>query len=565
MQVPTFPFVRLAVACILLAVQFVARASITLTDTNQTLAAFDLTLFGYGTPPPDTPHPARLIQVSLDSDCQFTMAGQPQYDLSVNATDGGDDKLVAIVTLNPLCPRAFSVLQASRETSSPSARAILAAIDTLLFPSRFNSTSDIGGFNEDTYNYYLDYLPYDEAHLMAIGADVLQTMLQALGTTNSTAGLAITLVHDVSPWTDYYYSTTHAVIRWLFFTLGLIATLYVTFHLYCLVFRERYMCHGRYLFRLASSVCLFIHLFFFLIYPLEDVLTKGRFCVFILASMSEYFAYAFLIMQWMRVVESIYRWRFIKYLNAFFIFTGLVMLLLLIMFFVKTYVTLTPAGVIFLMVLQQFAMPILTVLELISLLVCCGIVTRSQWNLRKTGSGPMALVKLTYLCTLSCLGWVICLGCIIATLVFPPGVKSFSLFTVLVQIATLLSAAAIFWTLAVASQVRSTLGSSAGRSSEQKSGRSEGPELAYAMNHFSRGSAAQLRDPSGLPPGEISDSCDEDEGNPGFNEKRSHLRRLSPKPANPAHYHHHTDDHHQQPVSAPLAFEYDNHEPKHIV
>ncbi|KAJ1926996.1 hypothetical protein IWQ60_003335 [Tieghemiomyces parasiticus] len=511
MRIPALRFGGLLAAGLAYLASCPTHAALTLTSTNETIVAYNLPLFGRGTPPPDIPYPARLIQVSLDDRCELTMDGQLRYDLATNATD----RIVAIVNPTPECPRVLFILQANQSPVRATARALVASVETFLFPSFFDSDVEVGGLNEPTFSYYKEALPFPAANLVAVGADGAAIMIDALSRSNSSSGLPVLLAHEVSPWDTYLNSVGYAVVRWVFFSINLISSLFVAYHMVRLVLREGIVLKERYLFRVATCFFLILHFVFYMACPIEKVFTRPEAAVYLLGTLFECFAYIFLILQWVRVIHSIYSWRYLNSFLVFFVVISAFTLILSISLVLKVYYPTSLPLRSFLRVMQLFIIPISVLIEITVMVYTGVLISRSQWAQRKSGSGPMALVKLTYLCILSCCGWVlVSLFMILGITAWQsPRVITFMISSVCSQVSSILAATAIFWTLAAASMVSQSTAKPGSLTTRQRSTKS-----GFLMGSLAGACADTPQTMSHT----LTGACEEEDGRDTITEKRDH-------------------------------------------
>ncbi|KAJ1923927.1 hypothetical protein IWQ60_005564 [Tieghemiomyces parasiticus] len=487
----------------------------------------DLALYNDNQDHSTQPYDARLIQISLDDACQFTMQGQTAYQLTTNASSSVTDPLVALVIPNSNCPMVLHTLFANLESRSSETKAILSAVSVLVFSSLYSSDYDIGGINESEFQFYKDALPFDVDDLMAIGSDGADTLRQAL-TNADDQGVPIHVVHDKSPWDVYYHSTTWAGIRWSFFVANLIAVLYVGYHIGITFVRQGFAKDDRYWTRIACAVFLMLHLIFYMACPAETATTRLNALVRRLSIGTQTVAYSLLIMQWARVVARIFNWRYMRLFYRFSIFMVGYTLLFTILIAIDVYLHQSARFAAFIMVYQNIINSVCIVIELVALVYSAILISRTQWAQRKNGAGPMALVKLTYLVNISCLGYIV-YGLIMvleATIWRPPRISYFIASTVFAQVFSFITAAAIFWTLAAASKVRSDISgptSDARRRTTTRSVRLDELSLRQQKSH----EIASSRD-SSLPLGTDLEHL----GN-----------SISEKPQRPlSHPHHYTDE-----------------------
>ncbi|KAJ1923714.1 hypothetical protein IWQ60_005690 [Tieghemiomyces parasiticus] len=452
------------------------RATFTITSTGQQVITYDLPLFGLGRHELVDSYTARLVQVSVDDRCELTMQGQFVYQLKVDETDPEDDDatasdsqprvygdkdddgdtLIAMVNLSDRCPTVATAMLANKDPASAEAREIVKLVDMFMFISRYNSTEDIGGLSEPTFGYYRDALPFDIQSFVAVGADGAQVIRQALAQSDVVTGLTISAVHKHSPWDPYYRSATYLGIRWGFFTINLLVAIYVAYHTFRLVYPSGLIMEARYLFRLGSSVLLLLNFILIMISPLEETFTRASACIRTVGIVFGCFACLLLLMQWSQVLYAIYNWRYIRTFYIFLLCLDIGIALFLALLLVQVYQPGTPGLSGLLQAIVLYVIPACMLLILVVLILTSVWVSRAQKDMHSTGVGPTALLRLTHLCILSSVGWILIIIFMIlgASYLERPRISYFIAYTVCTHVSSILAAAAILWTLAVSSNVR---------------------------------------------------------------------------------------------------------------
>ncbi|KAJ1910310.1 hypothetical protein IWQ60_010720 [Tieghemiomyces parasiticus] len=450
-----------AVLCTALVGPRLAHTAFTVKHTNQMVPSHDLALYGDSHDHSSKPYDARLIQISLDDQCQFTMQGQTAYQLDVGVDASATEPLVALVNSNHKCTMVLHTLFACRQSSDTETKAILAAVKVLVFVSNYSSDYDVGGISEELFKYYQDALPFDVDDLMVVGSDSADTLRQVLADADD-RGVSIHVIHDESPWNIYYHSATWAGIRWSFFVVNLLAALYIAYHIGITFIRKGFFTRDRYLIRITSAFLLLLHLVFYMACPVETATTRANAMVRRLSVGVQSMAYSFLLMQWARVVLRIYNWRYIRVFYWYTIFMVGYTTVYTICSATDVYVHQSLQFAAFITVMNYYLSPGCVVIEIAVIIHSAVLISRTQWAQRKNGAGPMALVKLTYLINLSCLGYIIMgmFSVLESTVWRPPRISLFIAKTVFAQVFSFISAAAIFWTLTAASKVRSSAGGS---------------------------------------------------------------------------------------------------------
>ncbi|KAJ1908718.1 hypothetical protein IWQ60_011565 [Tieghemiomyces parasiticus] len=486
-------------------------ATLTVTESGQNFLAIDVPRFGKGHAPWPDPYAARLIQLTVDEHCELTMEGLHPYNLTSSSVSGNLDRVAALVTPTVKCPFAHKILRANRNPTNVASQAILAAMDTLILMSYYNASIYTGGFNEDTTNYLAEFQPFDPAYLMMLGTDQTMALIGLLGASNTTAGLPVTLVHESSPWDRFYGSPPYLALRWSFLSINLVGAVFVAYHTIILILEERIVWKTRYIYRLPSCIFLLLHLAFHMACPLENIFTRPTSIIYLFGILFEYFAYILLIMQWTRVVYTIYHWRIMRAFFYFSIFEASMMFLMTVLLSYQVYGSVSQLFVDILWILQVIVIPTGSSIQFIGLAISAVLITRSQWGTSKAGSETMSFVKLTYFCTLSSIGWLLVAAILLltGTVWSVPGINSYIVRSVCMHISSLLTASAIFWTLAVSAQVKRHNGTLATRTLElHTAGGRGGP--GFVAGDPPTLSPVHLEPPSEPVPMYVLDSCDED-------------------------------------------------------
>ncbi|KAJ1982415.1 hypothetical protein H4R35_000296 [Dimargaris xerosporica] len=326
-------------------------------------------------------------------------------------------------------------------------------IAAIVFTANLGSTMDFGAPDDLTYNFYRE-APVGDMELLLVGIDdgMRLTELVNKGLETSSQGLAVVYKHDIGPWNRMQRAGYYQFIHWLFFIINLLIAIYAAYHVTLTIYQSRF----RHRFRIASHTTMFIFAVLFLIGPLDNNDDRHEFILNGLAWPFLASTFYLVLSRWARVVQSVYRWRYM-WLFRWFLRIVMAIIALEAIFYIFAFAkvsTTTPLPRVAFLFIVYIAPPINMTQDL-AVYAIGTYVIRHQCRFNKAEEGSKALVKLTVVCLISIT------GCLSSSIIFivkgatwpTRHVGGYVAYVVLLNISSVLIASAMLWNLSVASMV----------------------------------------------------------------------------------------------------------------